>query len=176
LADAANAFMGLSAPRIIVAGALVSILGNLNVEEFLARSRILYAYGCKESIAVQHWHTHETFPHALGRDRYQWMIILILTIQASFLTAVAFATITRLLGICNHLRWHSSVFARAETFRLHVLAPFGIAASVLSLALIAWLLTERRFREREVYRSYCGTCRPCALSDVRSLEIGNTTQ
>jgi len=73
------------------------------------------------------------------------VVILVLTIQSSFLTAVAIATITRLLvyaTTCLAL----PIFRRRKDMPAAPFAvPFGIAAAVLSIALIVWLLTNVDF-------------------------------
>jgi APA family basic amino acid/polyamine antiporter len=74
------------------------------------------------------------------------VVILILTIQSSFLTAVTIAIVTRLIvyaTTCVALpvfRYQKD--APPALFR----APLGIVAAVLSLALIGWLLTDERVR------------------------------
>jgi amino acid transporter len=74
------------------------------------------------------------------------VVILVLTIQSSFLTAVAVATITRLLvyaTTCLAL----PVFRRRPDMPQPppFAVPLGVAASVSSLALIGWLLTNVDF-------------------------------
>jgi amino acid transporter len=144
LADAASSFMGPVGAAIIVAGALVSILGNLNVG-VLGSSRILYALAEEKDLPSPISAVHPSFRTPYVAIILNAVIILVLAIQASFLTAVAIATITRLLvyaTTCLSL----IVFRRrndmpAEPF----LAPFGVFAAVLSIALIAWLLTNVDF-------------------------------
>ncbi|MEO8042077.1 MAG: APC family permease [Acidobacteriota bacterium] len=149
LADAANSFMGPIGAAIIVAGALVSILGNLNVG-VLGSSRILYAMG-----------EHNELPRFLSeihrRFRTPWvsilinaLIILILTIQASFLTAVAIATITRLLVYATTCLSLIAFRRRTDMPPAPFLAPMGVLAAVLSLGLIVWLLTNVDFAKEGV--------------------------
>ncbi len=73
--------------------------------------------------------------------------MLILTIQSSFISALTIATITRLLvyaTTCASLpvfRWRNA--APPAAFQ----APLGTAASLLSLILIVWLLTNVDFKK-----------------------------
>ena len=144
LADAASSFMGPIGGAFIVAGALVSILGNLNVGLFGA-SRIVYAMGVAKEVPAFLETTHPRFRTPYVSIILNGLIILFLTIQASFLTAVAIATITRLLvyaTTCLSL----IVFRRRDDLApAPFLVPFGVLAALLSLALIVWLLTNVDF-------------------------------
>jgi len=144
LADAASSFMGPIGGAFIVAGALVSILGNLNVGLFGA-SRIVYAMGVAKEVPAFLETTHPRFRTPYVSIILNGLIILFLTIQASFLTAVAIATITRLLvyaTTCLSL----IVFRRRDDLPpAPFLVPFGVLAALLSLALIVWLLTNVDF-------------------------------
>jgi amino acid transporter len=73
--------------------------------------------------------------------------MLFLTIQSSFITAVAIATITRLLVYATTCASLPVFRRRNNTPEAAFVAPFGIAASVLSLLLIVWLLTNVDFRK-----------------------------
>jgi hypothetical protein len=114
LADAANAFMGPIGAAIIVVGALISILGNLNVG-LLGASRITYAMGAGEEMPRVFAATHERFRTPWVSIAINGVIIFVLSVQASFLTAVAIATITRLLGLRNDMRV-SACFSTPERY------------------------------------------------------------
>lgn len=146
LADAANAFMGPVGAAIIAAGALISILGNLNVG-LIGSSRIIYAMGVGNEMPAVVAKTHERFRTPWISILLNAVIIFVLTVQASFLTAVAIATITRLLvyaTTCGSL----IVFRKqSDAPPAGFIAPFGILAAVLSLGLIVWLLTNVDFKK-----------------------------
>jgi amino acid transporter len=146
LADAAGKFMGGFGAAFIGIGALVSILGNLN-GGFLAASRIPFAMAEQKELPATLAKTHEKFKTPYFSIILTAIVILILTIQSSFFTALTIATITRLLvyaTTCAAL----PVFRRRENMpRAEFLAPFGVAASILSLILIVWLLTNVDFRK-----------------------------
>jgi len=146
LADAANGFMGPVGAAIIVAGALISILGNLNVG-LLAASRTLYAMSERRQLPEVLSSTHERFRTPWIAIGLNALIIFILTIQASFLTAVALATITRLLVYATTCASLIVFRRRSDAPPARFLAPMGIAAAILSLGLIAWLLTNVDFKK-----------------------------
>jgi len=72
-------------------------------------------------------------------------VIFFLTVWASFITAVAIATITRLLVYATTCLSLIVFRRRKDMPPAPFLAPFGILAAVLSLALIVWLLTNVDF-------------------------------
>lgn len=141
IADAAATFMGAFGAAFITVGALVSIFGNLNVG-VLSATRLLFAMSEQRDLPGVFEKTHARFKTPYVAIIATAVIILILTIQSSFLTAVAIATITRLIvyaTTCLAL----IVFRRRENLPP---APFtvalGIAAAILSIGLIIWLLTR----------------------------------
>jgi amino acid transporter len=146
LADAAVGFMGTFGAGFIAIGALISILGNLN-GGFLAASRLPFAMAEQNELPRALAKTHRKFKTPTLSILITAAITLALTIQSSFLTAVAIATITRLLvyaTTCLAL----PVFRRRENVPNAVYkAPFGIAASILSLALIVWLMANIDYKK-----------------------------
>jgi amino acid transporter len=149
LADAAQRFMGPVGAAIIVAGALVSILGNLNVG-ILGSSRILYAMGDNKELPGLLAKIHPRFRTPYVAIFLNALIILFLTIQASFLTAVAIATITRLLVYATTCLSLIVFRRRRDMPPAPFLAPMGGLAAVLSLGLIAWLLTNVDFAKEGI--------------------------
>jgi basic amino acid/polyamine antiporter, APA family len=146
LADAAAKFMGAFGATFIGVGALISILGNLN-GGFLASSRIPFAMAEQKELPAVLGKTHAKFKTPYLSIFVTGAVILILTLWSSFYTAVAIATITRLLvyaTTCAALpvfRW------RPNAPQAEFIAPLGIVAAVLSLGLIVWLLTNVDFKK-----------------------------
>ncbi|MGB7202626.1 MAG: amino acid permease [Pyrinomonadaceae bacterium] len=145
IADAAAAFMGPLGGAFITVGALISIFGNLNVG-VLASTRMLFAMSEQRDLPAVFEKTHEKFKTPYVAIIATSVVILVLTIQSSFLTAVAIATITRLVvyaTTCLAL----PVFRRRPNMPQPspFAAPLGVAASVMSLVLIVWLLTQVDF-------------------------------
>ncbi|MEZ5344489.1 MAG: amino acid permease [Pyrinomonadaceae bacterium] len=139
LADAAETFVGTWGAGFIVIGALVSILGNLNVG-LLATTRLLFAMAEQKDL-----------PQFIASvsDRYKtphFAIIItsagifLYTAFSSFIAALTISTITRLIVYamtCLAL----PIFRRRENMaKAGFLAPFGNFAAVFSLVFIAWLL------------------------------------
>ena len=96
LADAAGKFMGSFGAAFIAVGALISILGNLN-GGFLAASRLPFAMAEQKDLPQVLARTHEKYKTPFFSIILTAAVILVLTIQSSFFTAVTIATITRLL-------------------------------------------------------------------------------
>jgi amino acid transporter len=143
LADAAGTFLGGIGAAFIAVGALVSILGNLN-GGFLAASRLPYAMAEQKELPEMIGRTHSRF-----RTPYVSIIItsgaiLALTIYSTFFTAVAIATITRLLVYATTCLALPVFRRRGNVAEAEFRAPFGVVAAVLSLILIGWLLTDER--------------------------------
>jgi amino acid transporter len=140
LADAAGGFLGYFGATFITVGALISIFGNLN-SGFLTTSRIPFAMAEQGELPQVLAQTHPKFKTPHISLFLTAIVILIFTIQTSFLSALTISTITRLLvyaTTCAALpvfRWRKDTIKQAK-FR----APFGIAAAVMSFLLMGWLL------------------------------------
>lgn len=145
IADAAAAFMGPLGGAFITVGALISIFGNLNVG-VLASTRMLFAMSEQRDLPQVFEKTHSRFKTPYVAILATAVVILILTIQSSFLTAVAIATITRLLVYATTCLALPVFRRRPDMPQPSPFAvPLGVAASVLSLVLIGWLLTQVDF-------------------------------
>ncbi len=139
LADAAQTFVGTWGATFIVIGALVSILGNLNVG-LLATTRLLFAMAEQKDIPQILASVSDRFktPHfaiivtAIGT--------FLFTVYSNFLAALTISTITRIIvyGMtCIAL----PIFRyRKNAPEAGFLAPMGILAAALSLALLFWLM------------------------------------
>jgi len=145
LADAAGKFMGSFGAAFIAAGALVSILGNLN-GGFLAASRIPYAMAEQRELPQIVGATHERFKTPYVSLFLTAAAMLFLTVQSSFISALTIATITRLLVYATTCASLPVFRYRTNAPEAKFIAPFGIAASVISLILTVWLLTNVDFR------------------------------
>ena len=141
LADAAGNFLGSFGAAFIMGGALISVLGNLN-GGFLTTSRIPFAMAEQKELPGILAKTHRKFKTPYFSIILTSLAIFVFTIRTSFATALTIAVITRLLvyaATCASLpifRYRKD----APEARYH--APLGIAAAVLSLILIGWLLTR----------------------------------
>jgi amino acid transporter len=141
LADAAAGFLGAFGAAFITIGALVSISGNLNTG-FLTASRMPFAMAEQKELPQVLAVTHRTLKTPYVSLLVTAVFMLVFAVQSSFISALTISTITRLLlyaATCASL----PVFrARENAPPAGFKAPFGIAATVLSLALTVWLLTN----------------------------------
>ena len=141
LADAALVFLGSYGAAFITLGAIVSILGNLNTG-FLVGSRMPFAMSEQGELPNAIGRTHERFRTPHISIIITATAILIFTIQSSFVTALTISTITRLLVYAATCGALPVLRMREDAPKAAFTAPFGIAAAVLSLLLIVWLLTR----------------------------------
>ena len=142
LADAAAGFMGRFGAAFITVGALISILGNLNVG-LLGGTRLLFAISEQRDLPPALAATSERFKTPHISILLTSAVILVLTLQSSFLTALAIATITRLLVYATTCLALPVFRKRADAVpEAKFLAPLGVVASVLSIGLIVWLLAQ----------------------------------
>lgn len=144
LADAASNFMGPVGAAFIVLGALISILGNLNVG-LLGGSRIVYAMGEQNELPPVVSKTHDKFKTPYVSILLNSLIIFVLTVQSSFLGALAIATITRLMIYATTCLSLIVFRKRANAPAAKFIAPLGLGAAIISIALIVWLLTNVDF-------------------------------
>ena len=130
----------------IAVGALISILGNLN-GGFLASSRIPFAMAEQRELPQIFAHTHEKTKTPVYSIILTSVVILILTIQSSFFTAVTIATITRLLVYATTCLALPVFRRRKDIPEAQFSAPFGVAAAAISLVLIVWLLSNVDYKK-----------------------------
>ncbi len=139
LADAAGKFLGTFGSSFIIVGAVISISGNLN-SLLLSASRVPFAMAEQKELPQILTRTHENYKTPYISLFLTAIVMLIFTVQTSFLTALTISTITRLFvyaTTCASLpvfRW------KKDAPKAGFLAPLGVVAAILSLGLIAWLL------------------------------------
>lgn len=141
LADAATVVLGTLGAAFITVGALVSIMGNLNVG-VLGSTRMLFAMSEQRDLPTVFERTHRKFKTPYVAIIFTALVMLILTVQSSFLTALTIATITRLLVYATTCLALPIFRRREEMPRAPFSVPFGVVAAMLSIALIIWLLTN----------------------------------
>ena len=146
LADAGTRFMGTAGGAIISAGAIVSIIGNLNIL-ILSGSRIPFAIAEQKQLPAFVGSIHRQFFTPWVSILITAGLMLFLTLKSSFVAALTISTIARLVtygATCLAL----PMFRRKEEtpaagFRL----PGGTIIAILSLLLIVWLLLNATLQE-----------------------------
>jgi amino acid transporter len=146
LAEAAAKFLGPLGATIIAAGAITSIVGNLNVA-ILTSPRILFAMA-----------THRELPQAMAqvhsRFRTPHIAILItaglmltLTLSSSVIYALTVSTIARLLAYAATCVALPTLRRQTNAKPAFVSIPGGMLVSVLAVLLTLWLLSNSTLRE-----------------------------
>lgn len=149
LADAAAGFMGTFGAAFITVGALVSILGNLNVG-LLGGTRLLFAMSEQRALPAALSATHKRFKTPHFSIVLTALVIFGLTVWSNFFTALAIATITRLLVYATTCLALPVFRRRGDVPEAKFLAPAGVLACILALGLIFWLLTRVDFAKEGV--------------------------
>ncbi len=146
LADAATRFMGTAGGALISAGAMISIIGNLNIL-VLSGSRIPFAIAEQRQLPSFIAKVHPRFSTPHVAILITAALMLVLTLQSSFVAALTISAIARLVtygATCLSL----PVFRRRSAappagFRL----PYGTVIAILALVLAAWLLANSTWQE-----------------------------
>jgi amino acid transporter len=149
IADAAVGFLGPFGAAFITTGALVSILGNLNVG-FLGSTRILFALSEQRDLPPLLATTHEKFKTPYLAIALVSIVNFVLAVQSSFITALAISTITRLLVYATTCLAMPVFRRRGDAPDAKFLAPAGIITCLVSLGLIVWLLTRVDFAKEGI--------------------------
>ncbi len=143
LADAATSFLGPIGGKLIAVGALVSILGTLNILLF-SGSRLPYAFSQEGQFPQQFSAVHPVYHTPTLSLMTVAIVTALASITWSFLTALQFAVIIRVavyLFVCaSLLRLRKKKPDQTGFFRLRggtVLAPIGIL-------LCLWLLSTAK--------------------------------
>lgn len=155
LADASQTFLGVIGPAIISAGALVGILGTLNVIT-LACTRLPFAMAAQGQLPLFLARVHPRFRTPHVSILVCAVLVLLLSLTATFIYAVKVTVITRVIvyaSTCLALpllrrRNRNSVEAlgsREESGSFTV--PGGVLISIVSLVLCLGLLANSGWRE-----------------------------
>jgi amino acid transporter len=141
LADAGQQFLGTAGGAIISVGAMISIVGNLNIL-VLSGSRVPFAIAEQGQLPGWLARVHPRFATPHISIVITAAIMLTLTLNSSFVAALTISTIARLVtyaATCAALplfRRRSSI--PAAVFKV----PGGPVIAVLCLILAAWLLAN----------------------------------
>lgn len=150
VADASRIFLGSFGGTFITIGALISIFGSLN-SSMIAAPRVLFAMAVNRQLPKFLSATHRSFQTPHYAILLTSLVMLVFTVQSSFITALTISTIVRLLiytSTCGSL----VVFRRRKTVGdAMFLLPGGIFVATLSLGFIGWLLINVDYKKEGLY-------------------------
>jgi amino acid transporter len=140
LADVGARILGTPGGAIIAAGALISVTGTLNVIVMVS-PRLLFAMAERGQFPAALAATHPRFRTPWVAILISSLVVLVLTLQGSFIGSLTISTLIRLVtyaAVCLSLPiLRSRPSAPVATFR----APAGPIVSVAALVLCAWLVS-----------------------------------
>jgi len=146
LADAGVRFMGAAGGAIISAGAIISIIGNLNIL-VLSGSRIPFAIAEQQQLPSFIGSIHRRFATPYVAILITAAVMLLLTLNSSFVAALTISAIARLVTYGATCLALPVLRRRRDTapasFRLH----YGTVVAILALLLAAWLLANSTWKE-----------------------------
>jgi APA family basic amino acid/polyamine antiporter len=146
LADAGTLFMGAAGGALISAGAIISIIGNLNIL-VLSGSRIPFAIAEQRQLPSFIAAVHRRFATPHVAIVITAAVMLLLTLNSSFVAALTISAIARLVtygATCLALPvFRGRSDAPPPSFSL----PYGTLVAIMALLLAAWLLANSTWKE-----------------------------
>ncbi|HEU4507875.1 MAG TPA: APC family permease [Pyrinomonadaceae bacterium] len=146
LADAGSLFLGTAGGAIISAGAIISITGNLNIL-LLSGSRLPFAMAEQKQLPAFVGSIHQKFFTPWVSILITAALMLFLTLNSSFLTALTISTIARLVTYAATCLALPVFRARSDVPEAVFRLPGGTIVAILSLLLIVWLLLNSNLGE-----------------------------
>lgn len=141
LADAASQFLGPIGASIIAVGAIVSVLGNLNVN-ILTSPRILFAMSNRRELPRILAAVHKRFRTPYVAILVTAGLMLVLTLSSSLIYALTVSTIARLLAYAATCVALPTLRYKSKVQPALVRIPGGIVISVVAVLLSIWLLSN----------------------------------
>ena len=153
LADAGQRFLGTTGAAIISAGAIISIVGNLNII-LLSGSRVPFAIAERGQLPRFLAQVHHRFATPHISILISAAVMMFLTLKSSFVAALTISAIARLVtyaATCAALPvLRRRRDAPAAVFRV----PGGTIIAILSLILAAWLLANNLMTDLRAGKSW----------------------
>ena len=146
LADASNRFMGSIGVTVILVGAVISIMGNLNVL-ILASSRLPFAMATQHELPRLIAATHARFHTPYTAILLTSGLMLALALSGSFITAVTISAIARLLSYTATCAALPILRRKPSVPPAMFSAPLGLATAMAGLILCVWLLSNISWNE-----------------------------
>lgn len=146
LADAGGKFLGPWGASLITTGAVISILGNLNVI-MMAGSRLPFAMAEGGQLPRPLAATHPRF-----RTPHVAIVVtagaaLLLTLSGTFVYAATISVIARLLSYAATCAALPVLRRREGAPAAKFRTPAGVAVSIAALVLVGWLLSHSTLRQ-----------------------------
>jgi APA family basic amino acid/polyamine antiporter len=139
LADAGTRFMGTAGGAIISLGAVISIAGNLNIL-MLSGSRVPFAMAEQQQLPALIARIHSRFFTPYVSVLFTATLMLILTLNSSFLTALTISTIARLVTYAATALALPVFRQRKDVPEAAFRLPGGPVIAIVALILAVWLL------------------------------------
>jgi amino acid transporter len=152
LADASERFLGVVGATVITLGVAISIIGNL-VVVLLAAARLPFAMASDHKLPKVFAATHDRFRTPHVSIIATAVVMLALALSGTFTSIVAVSVIARLLAyiaICVALIVLRRRDEREMRFKAQFKVPAGVAVSIATLGLCAWLLANGYGSARQV--------------------------
>jgi len=146
LADAAAMFLGPIGASIIAAGAITSIIGNLNVN-LLTSPRIPFAMSTRGELPKTLSAIHSKFRTPHVAIVVSGILMLALTLSSSLIYALTVSTIARLLAYAATCIALPTLRYKRDAPPAHFTVPGGTIISVVAVLLSIWLLSNSTFYE-----------------------------
>lgn len=141
LADAAKNFMGPVGASIIAAGAITSVIGNLNVS-ILTSPRILFAMSAHRELPQALSAVHSKFRTPYVAILISGGLMLALTLSSSLIYALTVSTIARLFAYAATCIALPRLRLKKTAAPAMVTVRGGVIISVVAVLLSLWLLAH----------------------------------
>lgn len=145
LADAASRFMGWGGGVFITLGAVVSILGTLNVQ-ILSGSRLPFALSLEDQLPKLFGVVHSRFATPYISILFFSSLVAIVAVVWGFMSSLAVSVIARLIlyaMVCGALLKLRKQDPNADYFKV----PYGNVLAVLGIVATIWLLSGTQSKE-----------------------------
>lgn len=146
LADAARMFLGPVGASIIAAGAITSIIGNLNVN-LLTSPRLPFAMSTRGELPKVLSAVHPRFRTPYIAIIVSAAIMLALTLSSSLIYALTVSTIARLLAYAATCIALPTLRRKSDAPQALFTVPGGTVISIVAVLLSVWLLSNSTFYE-----------------------------
>src|SRR5262245_44294234 len=141
LVDASSRFLGAAGASIVSVGALISVSGTLN-STLLAGPRILFAMADQGQLPRLLAATHRRFRTPYVAILASAAIMLVLTLQGTFISALTISTVIRLLVYIATSIALPVLRIRNVAPAPRFSAPAGAAVAALATTLSVWVLSN----------------------------------